>query len=274
MMRRPARFAATALFISAAIACTTVPVTGRRSLQLLPETQLAAMSVDSYSQVLSEAKVATSGEAAAMVQRVGSNIAGATEAYLRAHGEPADYLDWEFTVIEDDETVNAWALPGGKIAVYTGILPIAQNDTGLAVIIGHEIAHAIAGHANERVSQALVTAAGAQGVAAFMRDRPERTQQLVMQGLALGTTVGVMLPYSRLHEAEADRIGLILMAIAGYDPRAAIPFWQRMAAEGGERPPEFLSTHPEPSSRIENIRRYLPEAIAIYEQQRQKWGQG
>lgn len=246
------------------VACATVPLTGRRTLAILPESQLAALSVDSYRQVLSDQKLSTDRAEIDRVTRVGRRMATATEQYLQRSGYTTAHLAWEFNVIDADDTVNAFAMPGGKIAVYTGILPIAQDDAGLAVIMGHEIAHAIGGHANERVSQALIVAAGAQGLQVFLRDKPDETKQIVMTAAGALASVGVLLPYSRLHESEADRIGLTLMATAGYDPRAAVPFWQRMNDNAGRRPPEFLSTHPAPQTRIDNINRYLPEAMAVY----------
>ena len=167
-------------------------------------------------------------------------------------------------MIEADDTVNAFAMPGGKIAVYTGILPIAQDDAGLAVVMGHEVAHAVAGHANERVSKSIIAQVGLTVLEAFVANRPAQTRQLIMQAVGAGVQVGVLLPYSRLHESEADRIGLTLMAMAGYDPRAAPGFWQRMDTGAGERPPEILSTHPAPATRIRQIEQFIPEAMPHY----------
>jgi predicted Zn-dependent protease len=175
-----------------------------------------------------------------------------------------DRYGWEFNLIEDDETVNAWCLPGGKVAVYTGILPYTRDENGLAVVLGHEVAHALAGHGNERMSQALLVNMGGIALSVALSQRPGETQQLFMAAYGLGASVGVLLPYSRLHENEADRIGLILMARAGYDPRVAVEFWQRMDEEGSARPPELLSTHPAPQSRIESLRAFVPEAMEHY----------
>jgi len=156
-------------------------------------------------------------------------------------------------------------MPGGKIAVYTGILPIAQNDNGLAVVMGHEIAHAIANHGSERLSQSLLVELGGAALSVALQEQPAKTKELFSLAYGAGSQVGILLPYSRLHESEADRIGLTIMALAGYDPREAIPFWQRMNQVGGQNPPEFLSTHPAPDSRIANIERFLPEAMALYQ---------
>ncbi len=253
-----------AIAMALCVGCETVPLTGRSTLALLPESQLASMSVEAYREALSTETLSRDARAVDQVTRVGRRIAGATEAYLQANGYSTSHFAWEFSVIDNDETVNAFALPGGKIAVYTGILPIAQDDAGLAVIMGHEVAHAVAGHSNERVSQQIMVQAGAMGLQAFVANRPEQTRELVMQAAGAGAQFGILLPYSRLHESEADRIGLTLMAIAGYDPRTAPAFWQRMNARGGARPPEFLSTHPAPETRIQNLQNYMPEAMAAY----------
>ncbi len=190
--------------------------------------------------------------------------APAIREYLEANGLSTSQYEWEFTVIQDDQTVNAWAMPGGKVAVYTGILPIAQGDAGLAVVMSHEIAHAVARHGNERMTQGLLVDLGGLAISEALQKQPEQTRGLFLASYGVGTQIGALLPYSRLHESEADRIGLTLMARAGYDPREAIPFWQRMNQTGGPRPPEFLSTHPAPASRIANIETYLPEALALY----------
>jgi predicted Zn-dependent protease len=250
------------------VACTQVPVTGRTSLQLVSQGELASMASQQYNEVLKQSTLSTDKEKTAMVERVGTRIATAAEDYLREHGheEMIGTFQWEFTLIEDDETVNAWVLPGGRTAVYTGILKHTQTETGLAVVLGHEVAHAVAGHGNERVSQGLLTQLGGAALAVALSQRPAETQQLFMAAYGVGAQVGVLLPYSRLHEREADRIGLILMAKAGYDPREAPAFWQRMGKENGARPPEFLSTHPTPDTRIADIQeRYLPEALPYYE---------
>lgn len=251
-------------FLLLLFACATVPLTGRKQLTLIPNSELMAMSLNSYQQVLIESTLSNDTAKVAMVKRVGGRLADAAEVYLSAHGySTADYK-WEFNLIEDDSTVNAWCMPGGKVAVYTGILPITQDETGLAVVMGHEIAHAIANHGNERMSESLLIEMGAVALSAALEEQPQKTQDLFMLSYGAASHLGATLPHTRGHEAEADRIGLTLMAMAGYDPRAAIPFWQRMNQMSGARPPEFLSTHPAPQTRIDNIRSYLPEAMANY----------
>ncbi|MFZ7127442.1 MAG: M48 family metallopeptidase [Desulfobacterales bacterium] len=249
-----------------AAACTSVPITNRRSLQLLPESELASMSLTEYQKVLNESRISTDAAEVERVRQVGNRIAGAAEVFLREQGLGSEIKNfkWEFNLIEDDETANAWVMPGGKAAVYTGILPYTQNETGLAVVLGHEVAHAIAGHGNERMSQGLLSQMGAVALSVALSSQPAATQSLFMKAYGAGANVGLILPYSRLHESEADRIGLILMARAGYDPRAAIPFWQRMSASGGSRPPELLSTHPAPESRVAAIQDHMPEALGYY----------
>jgi predicted Zn-dependent protease len=262
------RNAVAILIATAALAgCTTVPVTGRTSLNLIPNAELQSLSLSSYQQFLAEAPLSTDAEAIATVRRVGERLASATEAYLRGLGVSTAGFAWEFNVVDEPDTLNAWVMPGGKVVVYTGILTVAENDEGLATVLGHEIAHIVANHGNERMSQALLTQMGGAALSVALRNQPDTTRGLFMSAYGAGSQVGLLLPYSRLHESEADRIGLTLMALAGYDPRAAIPFWERMAARGGERPPAFLSTHPAPESRIADIRQYLPEALAVYRPQ-------
>jgi predicted Zn-dependent protease len=254
------------------IGCATVPITGRESLQLVSNSQLASLGDQQYSDTLKKSKLSTDQANSAMVRKVGMKIANAAEAFLRQSGyaDQAGSYHWEFNLIEDDKTANAWVLPGGKAAVYTGILKYTQNETGLAVVLGHEVAHAIANHGNERMSQGLLTQLGGMALAVAVSQKPAETQNLFMSAYGMGASVGLLLPYSRLHESEADRIGLVLMAMAGYDPREAIPFWQRMGQEGGARPPELLSTHPAPQTRVADIQRYLPEALPYYEKARAK----
>jgi predicted Zn-dependent protease len=253
-------------------ACSQVPITGRGSLQLVPNSQLASYGVQQYDQTLKESKLSTDAAKTAMVRNVGMRIARSAEDFLResGHAEQAEEFKWEFNLIEDDKTANAWVLPGGKAAVYTGILQYTQDETGLAVVLGHEVAHAMANHGNERMSQGLLAQLGGVALAVAVSERPAQTQQMFMTAYGVGSSVGLLLPYSRLHEREADRIGLVLMAMAGYDPRAAVPFWQRMNQAGGERPPELLSTHPAPDTRVAEIEKYLPEALPYYEKARAK----
>ena len=249
-------------------ACATVPLTGRQQLRLISEPALLSMSVQQYRQVIKESKLSRDRTKTAMVRRVGGRIARATEDFLRENGleDEIKNYKWEFNLIQDDKTINAWAMPGGKIAVYTGLLPISKDETGLAVVMGHEVSHAVAGHGAERMSQGLLVQLGGVALAVAMRDEPATTQQLFLAAFGAGATVGLILPYSRAHEYEADRIGLTLMARAGYDPRAAVGLWQRMkkASQGESRPPTFLSTHPAPDDRIRQIREFLPEAMPYY----------
>lgn len=247
-------------------ACSTVPLTGRSQLILIPDNQVMSLSFDQYDQFLKEHKVAKGTSDAQMVLRVGQRIQKAVESYLRQNGQ-SDLLNgykWEFNLVEDKQ-VNAFCMPGGKVVVYTGILPVTKNEAGLATVMGHEIGHAIARHGNERMSQGLMAQMGGMALGAALSSRPQETQELFMAAFGLGTQVGILLPYGRLQESEADRLGLIFMAMAGYDPKTAVSFWQRMAAQSGKSaPPEFLSTHPSHSTRIEDIKKSLPEAMAYY----------
>ena len=247
-------------------ACATVPLTERRSLHIVSDSELLTMSVDEYSKTLKESKLSNDPQKVQMVKRVGERIAQATAELLKEKGLESEIQNyhWEFNLIDDPKVVNAWCMPGGKVAVYTGILPVAGNETGLAVVMGHEIAHAVAKHGNERMSQGLLAQLGGVGLSVALGTNASLTKDIFMQAYGAAAQVGVLLPYSRLQESEADHIGLILMAKAGYDPREAIPFWERMNKEGGSRPPEFLSTHPAPESRIDNIKALIPEAMRYY----------
>jgi len=246
--------------------CASVPVTERRGLHLVPDSELTTMSYQEYNNVLKKSKLSTDMAKVSMVRRVGQRIATASEQLLveKGHGDDIRNYKWEFNLIEDDKTVNAWCMPGGKVAVYTGLLPIAQDENGLAVVMGHEVAHAIAKHGNERMSQGLLAQFGAIGLSVALAGNPGVTSDIFMQAYGVGAQVGFLLPYSRIQESEADHIGLILMAKAGYDPRGAVVLWQRMNAKGGAHPPEFLSTHPAPESRIRNIESLIPEAMQVY----------
>lgn len=245
--------------------CTKVPITGRRQTNLLPENDLMAMALTSYNQVLSESKLVTTGANAQSVKSVGERISMAVTNYMNANGYSkriANY-NWQFTVI-DDPTINAWCMPGGKVAFYTGILPVCQDETGIAVVMGHEIAHAIARHGNERMSQGLLLQLGGVALDVATSTKPEETRQLFQLAYGIGATVGVMLPYSRKHESEADRMGLVFMAMAGYDPNQAPLFWERMSKLGGSKPPLLLSTHPSDEKRIADLKKNMPEALKYY----------
>jgi len=252
MMKKYLVWGCVALFLAA---CQNVPVTGRKQLQMVSEQQEMRMGLTSFKEILEKEKLNSDPALNARIQRIGMRIAAATGR--------TDY-QWEFKVIDSDKTLNAFCLPGGKVAVYTGLLPIAQDDAGLAAVIGHEVAHAIARHGGERLSQEMLVAGLTVATVVATNDSPQR--DLYAGLLGAGAAVGFLLPYSRLHEEEADRMGLIYMAKAGYDPRAALGLWQRMAAaaKGKSKPPEFLSTHPTDETRIKEIERWLPEALTYY----------
>jgi predicted Zn-dependent protease len=249
-------------------ACSTVPVTGRQQFNIIPNSTMLSMSFQQYDEFLQTHERSTNRAQTTMVKRVGRKIQRAVEDYFTRNnmsGELKGYA-WEFNLVKSSE-VNAWCMPGGKVVVYEGILPITENERGLAVVMGHEIAHAVAEHGNERMSQGLVAQMGGLALDKALEQKPEKTRQLWMTAFGVGAQVGVLLPYSRLHESEADRLGLIFMAMAGYDPNEAIWFWRRMAdAKGGAAPPEFLSTHPSDESRIEAIKDAIPEAMKYYKE--------
>ncbi|WP_223033546.1 M48 family metallopeptidase [Hanstruepera marina] len=250
--------AITLLFLS----CSTNPFTGKQTMAFVSNDQLFPAALQQYNQVLSENKVITGTPASKMITRVGQRIAIAAERWLNANGYEGylkDYV-WEYSLI-DSETVNAWCMPGGKIAFYTGILPVAENETAIAAIMGHEVAHALANHGQQRMSAAYIQ----QGVAVAGNVLLEGDENIDIYNQAYGiaSNVGGMLPFSRAHETEADKIGLYLMAIAGYNPNEAAKLWERMdEMSGGQAPPEFLSTHPANQSRIDELNKLAPQAIA------------
>lgn len=246
--------------------CSTVPITGRSQLSLVSASEMNSMSFAQYSEFLKTSKLSSNKSDIDMVKRVGVNIQKAVENYFAQKNlsKELEGYAWEFNVVESEE-VNAWAMPGGKVVVYTGILPITQNETGLAVVMGHEIAHAIAQHGAERMSQGLLQQLGGVALAVALQNEPGTTQNLFMTAYGVGTTVGVMLPFSRTQESEADRLGLIFMSMAGYNPNYAVDFWTRMAQnKGGGAPPEWLSTHPSDATRIADLKKELPEALKYY----------
>jgi predicted Zn-dependent protease len=248
------------------LSCSTVPLTGRSQLNMIPSSEMLTMSFQQYDQFLKENKLSTNMTEVNMVKRVGVNIQQAVQRYMKDNNLSSrlNGYKWDFNLVEDEQ-VNAWCMPGGKVVVYTGILPVTQDETGLAVVMGHEIAHAIAEHGNERMSQQLLQQVGAVGLMVAMKDEPAETQAIWLSVYGVGTTVGIMLPYSRTHESEADHLGLIFMAMAGYDPHSAPEFWKRMAAgKQGGSPPEFLSTHPSDQTRIDDINAWIPEAMKYY----------
>jgi len=260
---RQSAIIAVLLFLTA---CSTVPITGRSQLNLIPGSSMLSMSLQQYDQFLKENKLSTNQEQTQMVKRVGTKVQNAVERYFASSGlsEHLANYKWEFNLVEDKQ-VNAWCMPGGKVVVYTGILPVAKGEAGLAVVMGHEIAHAIAEHGNERMSQGLMAQMGGVALSTALSTQTAATQQLWMSVYGVGAQYGAILPYGRMQESEADHLGLIFMAMAGYDPNEAISFWQRMSAQkSGQAPPEFLSTHPSDTTRIENIRRLIPEAMKQY----------
>ncbi|MGY0392289.1 M48 family metallopeptidase [Bizionia sp. KMM 8389] len=242
------------------VSCATNPFTGNQTMALVSNDQLFPSAFQQYNQVLAENPVVTGTSQSEMIKRVGQRIAISAERWLNANGYEGYLQDyqWEYNLIES-ETVNAWCMPGGKIAFYTGILPIAENETAIATIMGHEVAHALANHGQQRMSAAYIQQGIALAGNALIEDN--QTRDIFNQSYGIGTQVGVMLPFSRSHETQADKIGLILMAIAGYNPEEAPNLWRRMdAISGGEAPPEFLSTHPANASRIENLTNLIPQA--------------
>lgn len=246
------------------MACSKVPITGRKQFSLIPDATINQLSNDQYRTFLTESKVLNGTTDAQMVRNVGQRISKAVDTYFAQQKSNATQgFKWEFNLI-DSKDVNAWCMPGGKVAVYTGILPITQDENGLAVVMGHEIAHAVAQHGSERLTQGLLQQVGAVGLAIALQNRPAETRNLFMQAYGIGSTVGVMLPFSRKHETEADKLGLVFAAMAGYSPEAAVPFWQRMSKVGGAKPPEFLSTHPSDETRIRELQKYMPTAKKYY----------
>lgn len=244
------------------VACTKNVFTGRKSLNIIPSATINQLSNDEYRAFLKQSKTLTSGKEYDLVRRVGNDLKAATEVYYRSKGKAAELKEfaWEFNVVDDPKTVNAFCMPGGKVVVYTGILNVTKNEDALAVVMGHEIAHALAKHGNERMSQGLIAQLGLTSLDLALSQKPAATRQILMTAAGAGAQVGVMLPFSRKHESEADEIGLYLMAMAGYNPDEAAPFWARMSGSGGSRPPEFLSTHPDPSKRSQDLKKLVPKA--------------
>jgi predicted Zn-dependent protease len=247
----------------AVFACAKVAVTGRSQLSLVSNAEIIPMSTTQYKEVIAKGPLSTNREQTEMVRRVGVKIQKAVEEYMKQKNltSELDGFAWEFNLIDDPKTVNAWCMPGGKVAFYTGIMPICENETGVAVVMGHEVAHAIANHGRERMSEQMVAQYGLSTIGALMGQNPTAGQQLLMQAVGAGTNLG-MLSFSRSQESEADHIGLIFMTIAGYDPNEAPKFWERMTKmSGGQEPPEFLSTHPSHSTRVADLKGWVPEAM-------------
>lgn len=262
--RRGSRVLAVLSLVLWLAACVAEPFTGRSGLQVVPESQMNQMGEQAYEQILADARVMTGTPEAEMLERVGRRIARVVDARMQSDGrEP---FEWEFTLIEDDQ-INAFALPGGKVAFYAGIMDVARDEEGVAVVMGHEIAHAWAGHGNKRVSERIVAGVSLEAVRLALsggENADPELAQWTMAALGVGVQLGAM-AFSRGDEAAADEIGLMLMAEAGYDPQASVDFWRRMdEASPGGQPPEFLSTHPSYESRIENLREWMPKALDVY----------
>jgi len=247
--------------------CKRNPITGRKQLSLVSESEVQAMALTQYKSFLTTNKVVpVANNNSEMVKRVGTRIAAAINKYYQSQGlgSTLEGYNWEFNLVESKE-VNAWCMPGGKVVVYTGLLPITQNENALAIVLGHEITHAVAGHGRERMSQQML-AQGIQVAGNVALGSNPQTVSIFNQVYAPASQVGVLLPYGRKHEYEADHYGLIFAAMAGYDPREAVPFWQRMAAMGGEKPPVLLSDHPADADRIAKLQELMPEALKYYKQ--------
>lgn len=248
--------------------CQKVPITGRTQMNLISPDRMMKTSLNQYEQFLKKNEVITGTERSQNLKAVGNDIAKSVENYLKQQGyeERIEDYNWEFNLIASD-AVNAWAMPGGKIAFYTGIMDVCQDKNGIAVVMGHEIAHAIARHGNERMSQMLAARLGGTALSVALSEQPETTRNLVLQSYGMGAQVGVMLPFSRKHESEADEMGLLFMAMAGYNPKEAVKFWQRMKEQSSkEKPPAFLSTHPPTDERIQALRSNMDEAMKYYRQ--------
>jgi len=242
--------------------CATNPLTGKSTLALVDNSSIFPSAFQQYDAFLKENKVITGTADAKRVETVGLKIKQAAEKWLNAIGKP-EYLkdyQWEYKLV-DDPSVNAWCMPGGKIVVYSGILPVTKDEAGLATVMGHEVAHALLNHGQQRMSAGMLQQVGAVGLGVATGNKSEETQAIAMTAYGAGSQMFGMLPFSRSHESEADKIGLILMAIAGYNPEASVPFWKRMGeASGGQEPAEFMSTHPSHNTRVSNLTRWIPEA--------------
>ena len=250
------------------VSCSTNALTGKSQFTLLPESQLQSMASQEYVQFLSSNKVlsTSTNKDAEMVKRVGQRISSAVENYYREKGITGklEGFKWEYNLV-NDPAANAWCMPGGKIVVYTGLLPITQNEAALAVVMGHEVSHALLQHGNQRMSQQMGAEAVQAGLQVALANKSRETQNLFLSAFGLGAQVGLILPFSRKHELEADHWGLNLAAMAGYNPREAIPLWERMEKAGnGQKPPEFLSTHPSEGKRIQQLEGYMAEALKYY----------
>jgi len=259
------KFVYFAFFACILVSCSTVLLTGRKQLLLVSDTEVLTSSFQSYKQFIDSVPASKDKVNTALVKKVGAKISTVVEAYLNANGRSADVASfaWEFNLVRDT-TKNAFCMPGGKVVVFEGILPVTKNEVGLAVVLGHEIAHAVAKHSNERMSQQMLVQYGASLTDVLLSNKSAATKSTISTIYGIGSQYGVMLPYSRKHEYEADELGLIFLAMAGYNPSEAITFWERMAASSSGAPVEFMSTHPSDANRIAKLREYLPEAIKYY----------
>jgi len=253
------------LFVFALVSCSTVLLTGRKQLSLVSDSEVLTSSFQSYKQFIDSVPASKDKVNTTLVKTVGQKMSTVVDSYLKAKGMTADAATyaWEFNLVKDT-TMNAFCMPGGKMVVFEGILPVTKNEVGLAVVLGHEIAHAVAKHSNERMSQQMVVQYGSSLTNMLISNKPAATQSTINLIYGLGAQYGYMLPYSRKHELEADRLGLIFLAMAGYDPNEAITFWERMSANSQGAPMEFTSTHPSDATRITQIKQYLPEALTYY----------
>lgn len=261
-MKKIWKYAGILAVVAVLAACSTVPIIGRKQMNLLPESQLVSMSLTNYKQFLDTNQVVTNTANQKMVLQAGTKISAAVEKFLKENGMEDRLKDfkWEFNLV-NDATPNAWCMPGGKVVFYSGILPICKDEQGVAVVMGHEIAHAVARHGNERMSQGLIAQMGGMALDVATKEQPEQTRNLFLTAYGMGSQVGVLLPYSRKHEYEADKLGLIFMVMAGYDANQAVLFWQRMSQlSSGTKTPEFLSTHPIDTKRIAELQKFIPEA--------------
>jgi predicted Zn-dependent protease len=246
--------------------CSTVPLTGRKQLSLVSNAEIIPVVNQEYDSVIRKGPLSQDAQATEMVKRVGVRVQHAVEQYMASQNLSSELsgFAWQFNLIDDPKTVNAWCMPGGKVAFYTGILPICKDETGVAIVMGHEVAHAIANHGRERMSQGMLEQLGMNTLSALMGANPSAGKQLLFQAVGAGSQLG-MLKFSRQDESEADHLGLIFMSMAGYDPNEAPIFWQRMAEKSnGQAPPEFLSTHPADSRRIKDLQGWIPEALKYY----------
>ncbi|MEA4982349.1 MAG: M48 family metallopeptidase [Paludibacter sp.] len=248
------------------MSCSQVLITGRKQLSLVSDTEILTMSLQSYKQFIDSVPLSTDKLNTALVKKTGANIAAAVESYLKKNGKEAELQNfaWEFSLVKDT-SVNAFCMPGGKVVFFEGILPMTKTEAGIAVVMGHEIAHAVAKHSNERLSQQMLLSYGASLTDILLSQKSAATRGSIQTLYGIGSQLGVILPYSREHEYEADRLGLIFMAMAGYNPNEAIAFWERMSANSSGSVAEFMSTHPSNANRIANMKKVLAEAMTFYQ---------